>query len=203
MQRKIKRGAHRRNGIISNISPNAWCQIPVKKTYSKITPLIRNALKDWIFNHDHVKQSAFARDRMKVCIDNSNEKVVVPKYFLQIPICELHSDLIKPAQDGGLAEARDDNGRVIISDFNLCKLIPPNVKPMSKQRRILCGCEICVSADILQHSINAWRTKHLKRLEDFINIRRRSHSDVKTIERYNKYKNDAFPQGFPLHRKTS
>ena len=96
---------------------------------------------------------------MKVCIDNSNEKVVVPKYFLQIPICELHSDLIKPAQDGGLAEACDDNGKVIRSDFNLCKLIPPNVKPMSKQRRILCGCEICVSADILQHSNNAWTTK--------------------------------------------
>eukprot|EP00957_Ditylum_brightwellii_P157964 12023706-Ditylum_brightwellii.AAC.1 len=56
---------------------------------------------------------------MKVFIDNSNEKVVVLKYFLQMPICELHSDLIKHAKDGGLAEARDDNGRVIISDFNL------------------------------------------------------------------------------------
>ena len=91
----------------------------------------------------------FARDTMKVCIDNSNEKVVVPKYFPQIPICELHSDLIKPAQDGGFAEARDDNGRVIIGDFNLYKLIPPNAKLMSKQRRILCGCKSCVSADIL------------------------------------------------------
>eukprot|EP00957_Ditylum_brightwellii_P042032 3183380-Ditylum_brightwellii.AAC.1 len=80
-----------------------------EKTYSKITPLIKNALKDWISNHDNVKQSAFARDTMKVHIDNSNEKVAVPKYFLQIPICELRSDLIKPAQDRGLAEACDDN----------------------------------------------------------------------------------------------
>eukprot|EP00957_Ditylum_brightwellii_P119098 9083748-Ditylum_brightwellii.AAC.1 len=62
---------------------------------------------------------------MKVHIDNINEKVVVPKYFLQTPICELHSNLIKPAQGGGLAEARDDNGRVIISDSNLQNLIPP------------------------------------------------------------------------------
>eukprot|EP00957_Ditylum_brightwellii_P048939 3713601-Ditylum_brightwellii.AAC.1 len=82
-----------------------------EKTYSKITSFIENALKDWTFNHDHVKQSAFARDTMKVCIHNSNEKVVVPKYFIQIPMCELHSDLMKPAQEGGLAEARDDNGR--------------------------------------------------------------------------------------------
>jgi hypothetical protein len=118
LQRKIKRGAHGRNEIISNISLKAWCQILVEKTYSKITPLIKNTLKDWIFNHDHVKQSAFARDTIKVHIDNSNEKVAVPKYFLQIPICELHSDLIKPAQDGGLAEACMDNGKVIISDFN-------------------------------------------------------------------------------------
>ena len=96
MQRKIKRGAHRRNEISSNISPKAWCQIPVKKTYSKITPYLKNALKDWIFNHYNVKQSAFARDTMKVLIDDINEKVVVPKYFLQIPICELHSDLMQP-----------------------------------------------------------------------------------------------------------
>eukprot|EP00957_Ditylum_brightwellii_P051665 3917696-Ditylum_brightwellii.AAC.1 len=71
---------------------------------------------------------------MKFFIGNSNEKVVVPKYFLQILICELHSDLFKPAQDGGLTEARNNNDRVIISDFNLCKLIPPNVLPMSKQK---------------------------------------------------------------------
>ena len=95
------------------------------------------------------------------------------------------------------------NGKVIISDSSLCKLLPPNVKPMSKQRRNLCGCEICVSADILQHSINAWRTKNLKRLEDIINARRSSCSSGKIIERYNKYKNNAFPQGFPLHRKAS
>ena len=108
--------------------------------------------------------------------------MVVPKYFLQIPICELHSDLIKPAQDGGLTEARDDNGKVIISDSKICKLIPPNVKPMSKQRRILCGYKICVSADILQHSINAWRTKHLKRLKDIMNARRRSRSSIKLLK---------------------
>ena len=74
-----KKGGSQKNEVLSNISPKAWCQIPVKKTYSKITPLIKNAPKDWIFNHDHVKQSAFASDIMKVCIDNSNKKVVMPK----------------------------------------------------------------------------------------------------------------------------
>eukprot|EP00957_Ditylum_brightwellii_P126397 9635697-Ditylum_brightwellii.AAC.1 len=103
---------------------------------------------------------------------------------------KVHIDNINKKVDVGLVEACDDNGRVIISDFNLYKLIPPDVKPMSKQRRILRGCEICVSVDILQHSINAWRTKHLKRLEDIINSRRRSHSAATFIERCNKYKND-------------
>jgi hypothetical protein len=74
---------------------------------------------------------------------------------------------------------------------------------MLKQRRFLCSCEICVSADILQHSINAWRTKHLKRLEDIMNARRRSCSSATFTKRYNKYKKNAFPQGFPLHSKTS
>eukprot|EP00957_Ditylum_brightwellii_P123030 9380390-Ditylum_brightwellii.AAC.1 len=102
------------------------------KNCSKVTPLIKNALKDWVFNHDH------------------------------IPICELHSDLIEPAQDGSLAEACNGIGRVRMSDSNLQKLIPPNIKPMSKQRKILCGCMICIPADNLQHPINTRRTKHLK-----------------------------------------
>eukprot|EP00957_Ditylum_brightwellii_P165753 12619985-Ditylum_brightwellii.AAC.1 len=56
---------------------------------------------------------------MKVCVDDSREKAVMPKYFLQIPIYE----------DGRLAEACDDRGKVITSGSNLHKLFPPNVKP--------------------------------------------------------------------------
>ena len=52
---------------------------------------------------------------MKIKIDGINEKRSVPKYYLQTPIRELHADMIKSAENGGLQEAKDETGAVIIS----------------------------------------------------------------------------------------
>ena len=47
--------------------------------------------------------------------------MTVPKYYLQIPIRELHADMIKSAENGGLQEAKDETGEVIISETMLIK----------------------------------------------------------------------------------
>jgi hypothetical protein len=43
----------------------------------------------------------------------------VPKLLLQIPVRELHNDLLKPIEEGGLLEARDENGISLISNTAL------------------------------------------------------------------------------------
>ena len=43
----------------------------------------------------------------------------MPKYYLKIPIHELHADMIKSAENGGLQEAKDETGAVIISETML------------------------------------------------------------------------------------
>ena len=203
LQRKVKKGYTSRNAIFQNSSSKSWFKVPSRKKYSKITPQIKSKLNEWILNHEHVKKSSRTKDTIKVSLDGCSEKVVLPKYFLQIPISELHSDLFKSKEEGSLAESRDENGKVIISDSSLRQLLPRNVYPMSNQRRDLCGCETCVSADMLQCSLNLWRIKHLKRLESLKMSRTRYRSSQKYIERYDRYKNEAFPAGLPLHAKSS
>ena len=118
VQRKVKRGKQKRNEFIESevTSFKEWLKVPMKKGYSKITPSVISALNDWIFNHDNVTKSSHMKDTMKIKIDGTNEKTTVPKYYLQIPICELHADMIKSAENGGLQEARDETGEVIISE---------------------------------------------------------------------------------------
>ena len=160
----MKKAAEKRNEIASSSSSKSWLKVPVKKGHTKITPHVINSVREWVKSHDHVKKSSSSKDSIKVTVDGSREKVVMPKYYLQIPIRKLHAHMIKPQEEGGLKEVIDDNGKVIVSESSLRKILPRNIKPMSKQKRVLCGCEACITADLLQLSLNAWQQKHLKRL---------------------------------------
>jgi hypothetical protein len=57
-------------------------------------------------------------------------------------------DLIKPEVKGCLDCARNDDGNVFISQYMLKKLLPPQVRYMSCQKKMLCGCEDCIRADV-------------------------------------------------------
>ena len=116
--------------------------------------MLKKEMLDWIYCHPNVIQSSNTKDTIKVKIDGSSEKVTVPKFYLQIPIHELHQDLIKDQEYGGLSDAKDVDGDVIIGETSLRKFIPKNVKQMAFQKRDVCACETCVSAYLMQSSIN-------------------------------------------------
>ena len=61
------------------------------------------------------------------------------------PLRELHNNLVSDPKDGGLKDARDKYGKIIISDSTFCSLLPPKLKPMSTQYKIMCGYECCIS----------------------------------------------------------
>ena len=75
---------------------------------------------------------------------------------------KLHNDLIelpvdKGGNGGGLAEARDEKGKIIISDTALRYLLPPQLRPMTERHKLMCGCETCLVPDSHQRSLNAFR----------------------------------------------
>ena len=48
-----------------------------------------------------------------------------------------------------IPHARDEDGKIIISDSTLRSLLPPQLKKMSARYKIMCGCECCISAKSL------------------------------------------------------
>ena len=49
-------------------------------------------------------------------LDDQTELQQVPKFLLQVFVRELHSSLVSDPDDGGLKYARDEDGKIIISD---------------------------------------------------------------------------------------
>ena len=61
-------------------------------------------------------------------LDNQTEPLLVPKLLLQVSIRELHNSLVSDPNDGGLKDARDEYGKIIISDSTLRSLLPQQLK---------------------------------------------------------------------------
>ena len=64
----------------------------------KITSSVKEALIDWIVQHDDIKHSSSKKEVINVKLDGCVDKVPMQKLYLQIPFRELHADLLKSPQ---------------------------------------------------------------------------------------------------------
>ena len=76
---------------------------------------------------------------------------------------KLHNELISSPDDAGLVGVRYAiTNNVIITDTMLLSLAPPQLRPMTDNHKMMCGCAICNTSKYMQESLNAWRRKQLK-----------------------------------------
>ena len=59
---------------------------------------------------------------------DQTEPQLFPKLLLQVSVRELHNSLVSDPNDGCLKDARDEDGKIIISDSTLHSLLPPQLK---------------------------------------------------------------------------
>ena len=78
--------------------------------------------------------------------DDQTEPQIVPKFLLQVSVRELQNIFVSDPNDGGLKDARDEDNNIIISDSTLHSLLPSQLKQMSAQYKVMCGCECCIYA---------------------------------------------------------
>ena len=95
-------------------------------------------------------------------LDDQTEPQLVPKLLPQVSVRELHNSLVSDPNDGLLKDARDEDGKIIISDSTLRSLFPPQLKQISARYKIMCGCECCISAKSIHSSLLSWRDTYLK-----------------------------------------
>ena len=137
-----------------------------RKGHSKINEQIKRNLYRWVTRHPQVVQSPISNYCLKVVLYDQTEPQPVPKLLLQVSAREPHNILLSDPNYGGLKDARDEDGKIIISDSTLRSLLPPQLKKMSARYKIMCGCECCISAKIIHSSLLSWRDKYLKKLKD-------------------------------------
>ena len=53
----------------------------------------------------------------------------------------MHNILVNDPNDGGIKDDRDEDDNIIISDYTFLSLLPPQLKQMSAQYKIMCCCE--------------------------------------------------------------
>ena len=99
-----------------------------RKGHSKINEQIKRNLYTWITRHPKVVQSPISNVCLKVMLDKQTEPQLVPKLLLQVSVREPHNILVSNPNDGGMKDARDEDGNIIISDLTLRLLLPPQLK---------------------------------------------------------------------------
>ena len=122
-----------------------WTKKTKRKVHSKINEQIKSNLYTWITHHPQVVQSPISRDCLKFLLDDQSEPQLVPKLLLQVSVRELHHSLVSDPNYGGLKDARDEDGKIIISDSTFRSLLPPQLEQMSARYKIMCGCECYIS----------------------------------------------------------
>jgi hypothetical protein len=102
-----------------------------------------------------VIQSSLASDTLLVSDpENPGNKKRMNKILLQIPVRELHNDLLSTDPLIGLPGVRDCSGNILISDTKLRSMLPKHLRMMSDRYKIMCGCESCIQMYNLHQSYN-------------------------------------------------
>ena len=126
----------------------------------KLRPMTYN--HNWIMKNSNVLQSPITRDTLLIADADTKVKRREPKLLLECFMRQLHNELIASPDDRGLVGAihaiTDD---VIISDTMLRSLAPPQLRPMTDNHKMMCGCGICNTSKYMQESLNAWLRKQL------------------------------------------
>ena len=117
-----------------------------------------------------MRESPISRDTLLITDAEYGVKRRVPKLLLECSIRQLHNDLITSPDDVGLlGDRRAGTNDAITSETMLCSLAHPQLRPMTDNHKMMCGCAICNTSKYFQQSLNAYRWKQLKSMKDKTN----------------------------------
>ena len=80
-------------------------------------------------------------------LDDQTEPQLIPDILLQVSVRELHNSLVSDPNYGGIKDARDEYGKIIISDSTFRSLLPPQLKKCQHVTRL---CVVVTVAFLLK-----------------------------------------------------
>ena len=162
---------------------------------------MRHKLVEWITKNSNVRESPIVRDTLLITDVEYGVKQIVPKLLLKCYMRQFHNELIASPDNGGLLEDRQaKTNYVIISDTMLRSLSPPQLRPMTDNHKMMCGCAICNTSKYFQESLNAWQQKQLKIMKDKAD-NSRGRKKYELTQAYKSYADYAFPNNETCHQR--
>ena len=84
-------------------------------------------------------------------LDNQTEPQLVPKLLLQVSVRELYNSLVSDPNDGGLKDARYEDGKIIISDLTFRSLLPPQLNKCPQVTRLCVVVNVALILKVYIH----------------------------------------------------
>ena len=106
---------------------------------------------------------------------------------------ELHKSLVSDTDGGGLKYSRYEDDNILISNYTIRSLLPPQLKQVSARYKIVCVCEFCISAKSIHSSLLSWCDRYLKQ-QKYKNQNSQNRSPGEKVNQiYKRYKNTVMP----------
>jgi hypothetical protein len=132
---------------------------------SRFTPEFITDIRAWVLKCDKVSESPNASDSIMVKCPITGKKKKERKCFYMFSVRDIHTELVKPVNQGGFAGVYNEEGKLIISDTTLRNILLKNVSRMSDSQKQMCGCEMCLNGNSMMLALNSWRGRKKSTLE--------------------------------------
>ena len=105
--------------------------------------------------NSNVCESLIASDNLLITDAESGVKWRMPKLLLECSMQHLPNEIIaSPDYGGSLGSRHANTNDVILSDRMLCSLAPSQLRPMTDDHKMICGCAICNTSKYSQELLN-------------------------------------------------
>jgi hypothetical protein len=199
-RRKMRKGEGAR-GVTKSDKHAKYLLAPTRKIVRKLTKELIILVQKWICDHPMVANSPIANDTLLVFDEQTQKKSTrVGKLLLQIPLRELHNNLVEASEKNEIPGLLHD-GRCVVSDTALRNILPKNLRRATQRHKQMCGCETCLQPRSQQECLNRWRERWLRSLAR--EAKEELDTEVKALKqkRYDTYKSLVKPGGNTWHER--
>ena len=176
-----------------------WYGIPKQHSHTKINQQAKTSLYNWILQHPHVVVSRIKNHCLKLFVEIQLEPQLALKLLVCVSVIELHNIMVISPEEGVIKEARDADNNIIISDSTLRNFLPPILKNMSSQCKVMCGYECFLSSKNINSFPLTWHDHHMKHLKDRIQDAQNRRSGEIPSRIFETYKNTVRPHGCHIY----
>ena len=111
--------------------------------------------------------------------------------------------MASPPEQGRIKQVRYEENSIRISDSMLHNVLPPQIKNIYSQNKLILGCEYCICAKIINSYLLSQRYHYMEKLKYQIHNAKNRRSGEISNGIFQKYNNYVVPHGHHIYQTSS